>query len=184
MTSSYIAFSEAEGDGQIVAERFVNWIEERVIIGGRGDDLSSSSVDLVGRFWLGRLGPKDFVTLPDERGDRLEPCAIGLRLRPATFHHMRFRVEAKLVLWRRSKSEGKRELPWKWDKVPDPPVTTTIDMVPVMGETIHGKTELTEALRKASAEDGLEAEFRVRISGQYARSPLRSPILPALGARL
>ncbi|RBB93453.1 hypothetical protein C3E97_033040, partial [Pseudomonas sp. MWU12-2115] len=65
------------------AERFVNWLQKRVLIEARGDDETTSPVDPTGRYWLGRLGPKDFVTRPDLRGDRLEPCAIGLRLRPA-----------------------------------------------------------------------------------------------------
>lgn len=170
MTAPYIAFSEIEVDRQAVAERFVNWLEDRVIVDGRGDEISSSAVDPLGRFWLGRLGPKDFVTLPDERGDRLEPCAIGLRLKPVIHDHLRFRVEAKFALWQRSKSEGKRELPWKWDKIVVPPISANIEIAPIIGETIHGKSELMDALRMASGSDGLEAEFRVRVSGRTLES--------------
>jgi hypothetical protein len=38
-------------------------------VDGQGDEILSSAVDPIGKFWLGRLGPKDFVTLPGERGD-------------------------------------------------------------------------------------------------------------------
>jgi hypothetical protein len=170
MNKPFISFSQVDRDRHSVAERFVGWLENRVIVDGRGDEVSSSGVDPVGRFWLGRLGPKNFVTIQDERGDRLEPCAIGLRLKPATAGPFRFRVEASIALWRRSKSEGKRELPWKWDKVSLPVVTTVIDVDGSLGETVHGKAEFREVLSNLSGADGLDAEFRVRVSGKDYKS--------------
>ena len=53
----------SDEDKHRAAERFVSWLEESVVLDGRGDELSFSEVNPIGRFWLGRLGPKDFVTL-------------------------------------------------------------------------------------------------------------------------
>lgn len=167
MSYEYIEFSDEDRDKHAVAERFVSWMEERIIREARGDDFSSSAVDPTGRFWLGRLGPKDFVSLPDDRGDRLEPCAIGLRLKPSSAGPWKFKATARFSFWKRSRSEGARELRWKWDKVVVPPVTLQLSIQDLPQETIHGQTELAAALSTAGG-DGLKAEVRVRVLGKSA----------------
>jgi hypothetical protein len=166
MQKDFIAFTDLDEDKHRAAERFVSWLEQSVLLDGRGDEISFSEVNPIGRFWLGRLGPKDFVTLPDERNDRLEPCAIGLRLKPATSGPWDFRATARFCLWKRSKSEGKRELPWKWDKLRIEPISISLSVEDVLGETIHGADVLTAKLREASGTEGLRAEIRVRITGR------------------
>lgn len=133
---------------------------------GRGDELTFSEVNPIGRFWLGRLGPKDFVTLPDERSDRLEPCAIGLRMKPAHPGPWTFNVVVSFCIWKRSKSEGKRELPWKWDKIGIEPIEVPLSVQDVLGETIYGTELLTDRLKAVSGINGLSAEIRVRVLGK------------------
>jgi Helicase conserved C-terminal domain len=166
MQKDFIVFTDSDEDKHRAAERFVSWLEESVVLDGRGDEISFSEVNPIGRFWLGRLGPKDFVTLPDERNDRLEPCAIGLRLKPATSGPWAFQVTVCFCLWKRTKSEGKRDLPWKWDKLRVEPISVSLTVENVLGETIHGADVLNAKLREASGADGLSAEIRVRITGK------------------
>src|SRR4051812_40979086 len=64
------------------AEAFVAWLDEKVTGAGRGSDVSTLAVDPEGVFWLGRLAPEDVVVERGlgERGERLDPCAMGIRL--------------------------------------------------------------------------------------------------------
>lgn len=63
---------------------FLSWLEARIITAGRGDNEFASNNDPLGRFWLGRLAPEEKVLEANkgERGERLEPCAMGFRLQP------------------------------------------------------------------------------------------------------
>ncbi|MDF2995119.1 MAG: hypothetical protein K0R27_756 [Xanthobacteraceae bacterium] len=146
-----------------VAERFVRWLEDRVQVEARGDNLSSSPVDPTGRFWLGRLGPKDFVTLADERQDRLEPCAIGLRLRPAHAGPWRFRVHVGFALWRRRRADEGSGFRWAWDKSDRVTVLLDLDTPDALGDQVHGAEAFAAAFAAAGA-PSLSAEVRTRIS--------------------
>ncbi len=63
------------------AEAFVAWLDLKVTDAGRGSDISSLAVDPDGVFWLGRLAPEALVVERGmgERGERLDPCAMGIR---------------------------------------------------------------------------------------------------------
>lgn len=151
------------------AERFVSWLEQRVIIEARGDEEMQSHVDPTGKFWLGRLGPKDFVTRPDERQDRLEPCAIGLRIRPAAEFPLSFDVSVCSRLWKRRRADRGVGLRWAWDKTESILVTLPIFVEDRPGDQVFGAEAITEALVAAGAE-GLSGEIRVRITGRTALS--------------
>jgi hypothetical protein len=151
------------------AERFVSWLEKRVLVEARGDDESASLYDPTGRYWLGRLGPKDFVTRQDERGDRLEPCAIGLRLRPAVNGPWRFTVAARFCLWSRRRSTDANGLRWAFDKTPFIEVQVQIDAIERLGDQIFGGAIVSDALGALGA-SGLSADVRVRITGRDALS--------------
>ncbi len=105
--------------------------------------------------------------LPDDRGDRLEPCAIGLRLRPSTPGPWTLKVISSFSFWKRSPSEGARELRWKWDKVSVAPVTIEITVPNSPQETIYGQKEFATQLKSAGG-DGLALEVRVRVFGKSA----------------
>lgn len=147
------------------AERFVNWLEKRVLIEARGNEISTSDYDPTGRYWLGRLGPKDFVTRQDERGDRLEPCAIGLRLRPADSAPWTFSVGVRFCLWRRHRSTDENKLRWAYNKTPFVEVEIPIVANEFPGDQIFGETILGDALGSLDAR-GLSAEIRVRATGR------------------
>lgn len=151
------------------AERFVGWLEKRVLIEARGDEEATSPVDPTGRFWLGRLGPKDFVTRPDERGDRLEPCAIGLRIRPADSGPWEFTVAVRFCLWRRRRSTDENGLRWAYDKTPFIEAQILVEAEDRPGDQIFGATILGDALSDLGA-SGLSADIRVRLTGRNVLS--------------
>jgi hypothetical protein len=151
------------------AERFVAWLERRVMIEARGDEEQISQVDPTGRFWLGRLGPKDFVTRPDERQDRLEPCAIGLRIRPATAFPLSFEVRISSRLWKRRPANDGAGLRWAWDKTEPVAVSVPIMVEDRQGDQIFGVDAITSALAGIGV-SGLSGDVRVRMTGRTASS--------------
>lgn len=79
-------------------ERFVDWLSDRAVRDGRGDDLEelASRPDKV--LWLGRVAPAEAAwrSSMGERGRRLDPCSIGFRFRPRQW---RWTAVASFVLW-------------------------------------------------------------------------------------
>jgi hypothetical protein len=153
-----------EGNTQSFDEacrRFRDWLDLRVLAEGRGDDTDQLDVDPSATFWLGRLASEEEVRSSDigERAERLDPCAIGIRLRPAVPAPWRFRVNVSLVAWIRvdAKDAG---LPWAKTE----PIDTSVDVdIPPGSKAISfGKSSLKEKLAAAGA-DGLSAEIRVEV---------------------
>lgn len=168
----FIDSSQTDESKYRAAERFVGWLEKRVLIEARGDQDITSQYDPSGRYWLGRLGPKDFVTRQDERGDRLEPCAIGLRLRPANDGPWSFSVSVRFCLWRRHRRPRipeEKGLRWEFDKTPFVEVEVPIVATECFGDQIFGKAVLDDALGNLDA-SGLSADIRVRVTGKRAAS--------------
>ena len=54
-----------------------------------------------GRFWLGRLAPEIVVqnSRLGERSERLEPCEVGVRVRPTAVDGRHVSCSARLVVW-------------------------------------------------------------------------------------
>lgn len=151
------------------AERFVAWMHSRIIAEARGDNETTSSGDPTERYWLGRLGPKNFVTRPDSRGDRLEPCAIGLRLRPAEAGPWTFVVTVRFCLWVRRRSTDSNGLRWAYDKSPFVEVQVQVIVDENTADQVFGATEFAKELDALGAQQ-LSADVRVRITGRTASS--------------
>jgi len=169
MTLSWIDGSDGDAGRYEAAQRFVTWLEARVVIEARGDEETFSQTDPTGRFWLGRLGPKDFVTRPDERQDRLEPCAIGLRLRPTEEYPPAFEVDIRCKLWSRRRADKGTGLRWAWEKSEAIEVTVGVAVRDIAGDQIFGAKEISDALQAAGS-PGLSGEVRIRITGRNPAS--------------
>ena len=65
--------------------RFIDWLDRQVLVAGRGDEIDQLDVEPASTFWLGRLAAEEEVRQNPigDRAERLDPCAIGLRMRPA-----------------------------------------------------------------------------------------------------
>ncbi|WP_343896598.1 helicase-related protein [Craurococcus roseus] len=143
------------------AERFVGWLEAEVLAAARGDRDSTSENDPSGKYFLGRLASEDAVANGGlgDRGERLEPCAIGLRLRPALSGagpwHLRARV--RCLAWLRVDERA-------WRK--SLPVDMAVDCLvgPGRGTWRFGEAELRDALRHATGTEAFTAELRVEVA--------------------
>lgn len=89
-------------------EAFVSWLDQRVVAAGRGDGLNRLEVAPSGTFWLGRLACEEEVRkgTTDDRAERLDPCAIGIRLRPAGAPPWSMTVTVRARAWVRDPTDG------------------------------------------------------------------------------
>ncbi|GAA2006204.1 helicase [Catenulispora subtropica] len=109
-------------DEQQVYARYVSWLDQQVMIGGRGDGLSTSDMDPSTVFWLGKLAP--FAPAQDgvDRRGRMDPCAIGLRVRPSTPAPWSFIATIEACAWTRL-DDGR----WEKSDTISVPVPTTVE---------------------------------------------------------
>lgn len=154
------------------AERLVAWLEQQILINARGDNDRTSHVDPTGLYWLGRLGPKDFVTRPDERLDRLEPCAIGIRVKPAIPGPWPFKVTIRFCLWTRHRlpKDDPSKLRWTYEKLPYINVTVPINAQDSVGDQIFAQDVFSDELANVVDGAALSAEIRIRLTGRNAIS--------------
>ncbi|CAN0600753.1 unnamed protein product, partial [Ectocarpus sp. 12 AP-2014] len=91
-------------DRHAAGERFVDWLTEVVASDATGVKRSTLDLDPCGLFWLGRLAPEGEIAESKlgERAERLEPCAVGMRLAPnADFGEtVSFELRASFAVWR------------------------------------------------------------------------------------
>src|SRR3954470_6165101 len=88
-------------------ERVTAWLVDAVVHEGRGDRHDRLRVKPAEKFWLGRLAPELGMNAAlGDRGERMEPCAIGIRLRPSGQPPWSFRVEVELCAWHKDKAAG------------------------------------------------------------------------------
>ena len=106
------------------AERFVDWLAEAIVDDATGANLNTMSFDPLGLFWLGRLAPEAEVASSPlgDRAERLEPCAMGIRLAPAAESGavVRFDVSVSFHVWTKQDS--------MWTKSPQISVSETVDV--------------------------------------------------------
>jgi hypothetical protein len=143
-------------------EKFIAWLDSRLVAAGRGDDARELRVDPDGLFWLGRLAPEDQVIelgLGD-RGERIDPCSCGIRLKPAGTGPWSFDVEIGACLWQR---EGKSDdAVWhKTDRIVKN-VRVTIPNA-THGEYAFGDDELAAALAELDPTGARTASVRVEL---------------------
>jgi hypothetical protein len=144
--------------------RFVDWLDRRVLVAGRGDETDRLDVDPAATFWLGRLASEEEVRNSDlgDRIERLDPCAIGLRVRPAGPPPWRFTTRVQLRVWLKEEKDDMNEpdqhLRWRRTDALDQHIEVAVSAgQPVVSA---GALELTRALTALGA-DGLTAEVRV-----------------------
>jgi hypothetical protein len=149
---STVTQSEAES-----AEQFVDWIHERVVRAGRGDGHDRLAEDPKGTFWLGRLASEETVqqSALGARGGRLDPCAIDIRVKPASSDGpWQADVRVKLRTW------SKHDNQWVKDGHVDVPLH--IDIGADEESRTFGQTDLQAAMQAAGG-TGRRVELRVEV---------------------
>lgn len=152
-------------------EKFVRWLNARVIRSARGDDHMMLDREPSASFWLGRIAPMSEQVPAAERtsrDERLDPCAFGMRFRPRSTLPLSFHVDVSMCTWIR---QGNR-----WAK--SDAVTTTIPVtIEALGTSGHGRTALVEALAASTGFNGLAAQIDVEYTLALDGMPEMSVLL-------
>jgi Helicase conserved C-terminal domain len=150
---------------QRAAGLFVDWLEHRLTVAGRGDEDAVLDVEPSGRYWLGRLVSETYVAnlgLGD-RGERLEPCAAGIRVRPVGEGPWRFSVTVSAVVWLWQRQAR------QWQKSEPIRETIQIEIQPDQAAQVFGQNQLSAALAlRAGGGNCLSAEVRVELENHAA----------------
>jgi hypothetical protein len=136
--------------------RFVDWLDRKVIAAGRGDGHDRLDVAPASTFWLGRLATEDEVRVNavSDRSERLDPCAIGVRIRPAKGPSWSMSVTVRARAWLR---DDKAKDWWRSE-----PVEEVVTILVGADGGDYGRKQLEDAFAAVGA-PGLSAEVRVEV---------------------
>jgi|GEM_PF-2775224 len=148
---------------QAQAESFVGWMLAELIAEARGDRFGTLSVAPRGRLWLGRVAPEAVVQQSrlGERAERLDPCEIGLRVRPSALDSRNILCTARFVVWAEGGPDANGDPVW----TKSGPIEVAAGLTaPSTFDSIStaGRHDLERALAAAGAR-GLSAEFHAEL---------------------
>ncbi len=144
------------------AERFVSWLDLQVTAAGRGSDVTTLAVEPDGVFWLGRLAPEAVVVERGmgERGERLDPCAMGIRLLVEGTPPWTCTATVRGCVWIRVEKTH-----WEKSERFEVPVSVRIDHGDYADSDL-ASSELASALANVSPVPGMSANLRVEVRPQ------------------
>jgi len=146
------------------AVAFLGWMLEGVVADARGDQMGTLPVRPDGRLWLGRLAPqtKTQNSRLGERGERLEPCEVGIRVRPTGLDGRAVSCTARFVVWREIEADDQPESD-RWQKSEPIIVTAAINTPQEIGAiAASGRDEFAAALNAIGAA-GMVGEFHAEV---------------------
>lgn len=140
-------------------EAFVSWLGKQVVAEGCGAFLDASEFQPAGRFWLGRLAPQDCVIERGggDRGQRLDPCAMGMRILLKGNGPWDFVARVKARAWLRSG-------PQSWIKREEAKVDVACRVDANESRSVHGSEELRAALDLSTGQTGLSMEVQTELA--------------------
>lgn len=143
---------------------FLSWMLDGVVAEARGDRMQTLSVRPDGRLWLGRLAPLIKVqnSRLGERSERLEPCEVGVRLRPTALDGREIACRARLHVWGEFDGGDEPDAD-RWRKSEAIEVAATLVAPTEIGHVeVGGREEFAAALTDVGA-TGLECEFHAEV---------------------
>lgn len=155
------------------AELFLDWLDHQVLVAGRGDGLDRLDVAPSATFWLGRLACEEEVqgSAMGDRAERLDPCAIGIRVRPHGPAPWTLSVRVSCRAWVQDEKAVGPDPARRWWRSTLVDVTTPVT-VPAGSTTVTtGDHELAAGLAGVGA-DGLAAEVRVDVESYQGEPEL------------
>lgn len=152
-------------------ERFVRWLDNRVLVVGRGDETDRLDVDPSATFWLGRLASEEEVQSNPlgDRAERLDPCAIGIRIRPAGPPPWILQVNATFRAWIKEGPEAAPDPTRLWRRLERITSLSDVTVKADDDQVVAGEADMTSKLA-ASGAPGLSAEIRVDVE-QWQSQP-------------
>lgn len=139
----------------------MKWLHDEIVSDARGDSESALVVDPQGRFWLGRIASEESVINSGlgERGERLDPCAIGVRVKPTRLPAT-FTVRVSCRSWQVRTTKAAAD----WWKSPPIDEAIPIELPDTdFGSYSFGGPRLADALAQVVGRPGLSAEVRIDI---------------------
>jgi hypothetical protein len=149
-------------DRNRACELLVDWLMNRVISTATGDSERQLDVDPGGKFWLGRLTPEAAVINSPfgDRSERMEPCAIGFRLRPRADLPWRLSVTVTGCAWFRDRALGQN----MWRKTDVVQGRVEIDITSAAPGTYRfDAVEFEQEMSRHLGVDVLRASIRVDV---------------------
>ena len=143
---------------------FLSWMLDGVVAEARGDRMQTLSVRPDGRLWLGRLAPLIKVqnSRLGERSERLEPCEVGVRLRPTALDGREIACRARLYVWGEFDGGDEPDAD-RWRKSEAVEVAATLVVPTEIGHVeVGGREEFAAAFTDVGA-TGLECEFHAEV---------------------
>lgn len=143
---------------------FVSWMLDGVVAEARGDRMQVLPVAPKGRFWLGRIAPEIVVqnSRLGERSERLEPCEVGVRVRPSAVDGRVVVCKARFVVWSEFDGGDQPDAD-KWRKSDPIELEATLPTPNAVGRvTSAGRSDSERALTAAGA-DGMSCEFHAEL---------------------
>lgn len=150
--------------GALEATAFIGWMLDGVVAEARGDHMQTLPVAPAGRLWLGRVAPQIVVqnSRLGERSERLEPCEVGVRVRPSSLDGRHVRCTGRFVVWQEFDGGDQPDAP-KWRK--SDPIEVTADVVAPQAVGViatAGRTDYAAALAAIGA-SGMACEFHAEV---------------------
>lgn len=168
--------------------RFVAWLDGRVRAAGRGDETDRLDVEPASTFWLGRLASEEDVKNDPigDRAERLDPCAIGIRIRPAGPLPWTLTATIALRAWIKEDKTETSDPARPWRRLD--PITVPVTLTVSAGDTekAAGRSEIADELSRTGA-PGLSAEVRAELEEWHSQPELVIQLVntsPANGGKL
>lgn len=147
------------------AEKFVSWIESRVIQDARGDRESIRRGKPADRYWLGRLATETEARkiAATERILRLDPCSVGFTFCPSAPPPWNWQVSFRCRTWA---PQGKKD-DRQWYK--SKPLVVELDVaVETAAAGAHGSAVIKSAFEAAS-DDHHAARIEIEVDSADGR---------------
>jgi len=146
-------------NAEMAREKFVDWLARRMTLAGRGDCDEVLEVEPSGKYWLGRLQSAEAVAESDwgDRGERLEPCAFGIKVKPRGAEPWRFNVITSFCVWLFDNSAK------NWRKIGPVCIRSPIEVPARVGTYRYAGDDLARALADVTGCIGLSARIDVDV---------------------
>lgn len=147
-------------------QRLVNWLDKNVTQAARGDDIDTLDVSPSSTFWLGKLASEEEVvnSVIGVRAERLDPCAITIRLKPSSPGPWTLNARAELRAWIKS---GPPAMPWQ----KTPRVVVDVEIRVDASGAAAGRPAIRAHLAAVGAA-GLSAEVRIDVETRGGKPEL------------